>query len=199
MGFYGQHLDKLLRQTGATVESHGCCGTTPGYWTKGKYFRCGYFAVYASSQTVKLPCGKPRKTPKIADLLTSFKPNIVIVSLGANMVKFSEESIMLQTRSLADAIIKTGAKLYWISSPKGENKPEDLLDQQYETLKKALAGKAYLIDASYTRYYGNDGRHYNGTLGKKMAEMWAQAVVDEIQFGNHFAMAKFHDKFYREF
>lgn len=187
VGIYGREMDKHLRSTGAKVETYGSAGSSPSWWINGTTTRSGY---YAKNEEERVDSPKdwrtPRKTPKLPDLIEKFKPNVIVISLGANMIRNSGENIQKQVHDIAKIAQESGAKIIWVGPPDGREskKPTSKQDYLYDNLQQAASQYGTFIDSRPKTEYpasGGDGLHYWGKEGSRIAKEWASSVFEEIQ------------------
>lgn len=182
VGTYGEEMHRLLRSTGARVEQVGVAGARPDWFLMGTEGRSGWKERHADGQ-VSAPriWNTPRATPRLANLLSDHRPDVVIISLGGNMRGYSDSWIEDQTRRLLDVASSTGARVIWVSSP------QRLVDQTNpypytrftSLLERAVGTRAIFVDSSrLSRYAGGDGVHYSGALGSERAREWANGVFE---------------------
>jgi len=187
VGIYGKEIDKLLRATGAQVESYGSAGSSPSWWLSGKATRSGFFSRDAEGKTVQPRDWKaPHPTPKFPDLIRRSKPNIIMISLGANLIHSSGANIESQVHKIAQIAKESGAKIIWVGPPDGREskKPSSKQDYLYEHLQKAASQYGDFIDSRPLTEYpekGGDGLHYWGKEGSRTARSWANEVFKQIQ------------------
>jgi len=184
-GVFGGEMDKLLRSTGASVESYGSSGSSPSWWMNGQTTHSGFVARHADGRVEQPPWNSPHATPKLADLIREQKPDVLVVSLGGNMRGMSESQVKAQVKMLADVAKANGTKLVWAGPPDRradmENPAE--LERFNRMLRDAVAPYGGFVEGSkYTsEYAGGDGVHYGGEKGNRIAREWAGGVFGEIQ------------------
>ncbi|MBF2052272.1 MAG: hypothetical protein IGS03_02265 [Candidatus Sericytochromatia bacterium] len=187
VGIYGQEMDKHLRSTGAKVETYGSAGSSPSWWKTGQSTRSGFFSRDADGTTVQPKNWRdPHPTPKFKDLLGRFQPNVIMISLGANLINASSETIENQVREMAQAAKASGARLIWVGPPDGREskKPTSKQNQLYEHLERVAREYGDFIDSRPLTEYpasGGDGVHYWGPEGSRRARQWSQDVFDQVQ------------------
>jgi len=187
VGIYGQEMDKHLRATGAKVETYGSAGSSPLWWKTGQTTRSGFFSKNAEGQTVQPANWKdPHPTPKFKDLVGRFQPNVIMISLGANLIHSSGAAIEKQVHEMAQMAQASGAKIIWVGPPDGREskKPTEKQTQLYEHLQRAASQYGDFIDSRPLTEYpatGGDGVHYWGTEGSRIARNWAKEVFEQIQ------------------
>lgn len=187
VGIYGREMDKHLRSTGAKVETYGSAGSSPRWWITGQSTHSGFYGKDESGKT-DAPANwrDPHPTPKLADLLKRFRPNVVMISLGANMLGSNPAAIEKQVKELADIAKASGAKIIWVGPPDGREsvKPTSQQAALYEQLQKTASQYGDFIDSRPLTEYpasGGDGVHYWGKEGTKRATAWAQEVFNQLQ------------------
>ncbi|PKL76021.1 MAG: hypothetical protein CVV27_12365 [Candidatus Melainabacteria bacterium HGW-Melainabacteria-1] len=187
VGIYGKEMDKLLRATGAKVESYGSAGSSPRWWLTGQSTRSGFYGKDETGKTdAPADWRAPHPTPKLPNLLNRFKPNVVMISLGANLLGASPASIDKQVRELAEIAKASGAKIIWVGPPDGREskKPTSKQNALYAQLQKTASEYGAFIDSRPLTDYpakGGDGVHYWGSEGSKIAKSWAGNVYEQIQ------------------
>lgn len=187
VGIYGREMDKHLRSTGAKVETYGSAGSSPRWYLTGQETRSGFFGRDENGVTdAPADWKKPHPTPKLPDLLGRFQPNVIMISLGANLIGASPASIDKQVRELADIAKASGARIIWVGPPDGResNKPGEKQNALYAQLQKTASAYGDFIDSRPLTEYpasGGDGVHYWGKEGTRIAKQWSQDVFSQIQ------------------
>ena len=187
VGIYGKEMDKLLRATGAQVSSYGSAGSSPSWWLNGQTTHSGFFSRDAEGHTVQPKDWKaPHATPRLSTLIQQTQPNIIMISLGANLIQSNGENIESQVHKLAQIAKESGAKIIWVGPPDGREskKPSSKQNQLYDHLQRAASQYGTFIDSRPLTEYpekGGDGLHYWGTEGSKIAHSWANEVFNQIQ------------------
>lgn len=187
VGIYGHEMDKLLRSSGAQVETYGSAGSSPSWWFSGQTTHSGFYSKDAEGH-VDQPANwrSPHATPKFPDLVQKFQPNVIVISLGANLIHASGKTIETQVEKMAQAAKASGARLIWIGPPDGREskKPTSRQNELYAHLQKIASQYGDFIDSRpLTEYpaHGGDGLHYWGKEGGAIARSWAHAVYEQIQ------------------
>ncbi len=187
VGIYGQEMDKHLRSTGAQVETYGSAGSSPHWWISGRNTRSGFFGRNAAEETTRpARWNDPHPTPKLKELLERFRPNVVMFSLGANMIHNSAENIEQQMRQIADMAKSYGTDIIWVGPPDGRESKKSTANQNrlYQTLERVAQNYGDFIDSRPLTEYpatGGDGVHYGGKEGSRRAKAWAESVFEQIQ------------------
>ncbi len=185
VGTYGQEMDRLLRSTGASVESYGSSGSSPSWWLRGTTTRSGFVARHADGR-VEQPADwrAPTATPRLAELIRQQRPDVLVVSLGGNMRGLGPEAVRRQVSELAEVARANGTRLVWVGPPSRREDTGNRADiERFDrSLRDAVAPYgAYVASSPYTEYAGGDGIHYSGARGARVARDWAQRVFEEIQ------------------
>ena len=117
-------------------------------------------------------------------MLSTYKPSVLVVSLGANMVNTSESAQRSMITSLLDQAKAAGCKIVWVGPPDSRTLSDSACDKLYNVLKSELPKyDGVLVDSrQYTKYpSGGDGIHYWGTEGVATAKSWANSTMNQIQ------------------
>lgn len=187
VGIYGQEMDKHLRSTGAKVATYGSAGSSPKWWITGQTTRSGFFSRDAEEKTTQpAKWNDPHPTPKLKNLLEQFRPNVVIFSLGANLIQASPATVASQMREIADMAKAYGTEIIWVGPPDGREskKPTSKQNELYQTLEQVAKTYGDFIDSRPLTEYpasGGDGVHYWGKEGSRIAKGWAEDVFQQIQ------------------
>ena len=187
-GVYGKAIDEMMRETGATVNTIGVSGSSPSWWLNGTVGKSGYYAKDENGK-VDQPADwrTPRATPNLKELIKEKKPDVLVVSLGANLIGGIDAAIINQVRSICRVAKENNTQLVWIGPPNGREAKKSSAAQTklYFALKSAVSeyGATFIDSRPYTEYpaAGGDGLHYSGTEGSKIAKEWAQSVYNTIQ------------------
>ncbi len=187
VGIYGQEMDKHLRSSGAKVETYGSAGSSPHWWINGQTTRSGFFGRNQDEVTDKpAKWNDPHPTPKLNTLLERFRPNVVVFSLGANLINASPATVEKQMREVADMAKATGTRIIWVGPPDGREskKPTSKQNELYQTLERVAKEYGDFIDSRPLTEYpatGGDGVHYWGKEGSRTAKNWANEVFQQLQ------------------
>jgi hypothetical protein len=181
-GSYGTNLDNLARGTKAKVITYASWGSSPEWWFSGEKSD----HVWSKGLDGNSKRFDNYNTPLIEKVLKAEKPDVVIVTMGGNMMAHAtQENVTGSVNKIGTAITASGAKLFWAGPPKYD--PEKRTPEQLETfygfLAKAVSTHGTLIDSRkfIKEYHGTDGLHYSGIKGKKETAKWATGVFNEIQ------------------
>lgn len=120
--------------TGASVQTYGIGCTTPAQWVDGP----NYIPVDCAKSTtldfideagkmIQSKAGQDK--PRLSELKNSFKPTIIIISLGTNIEgyvgnKDAYDARIRASADLAKQAVDNGAKCYWIGPPKRKSEAD---------------------------------------------------------------------------
>lgn len=192
VGIYGREMDNLMRKTGAKVQTYGSAGSSPSWWLNGHSTKSGFYSKDDEGKVDSPADWKaPHETPKLNNLINNFKPNVIIISLGANLIKASGEQIEKEVKILADIAKESGAKIIWVGPPDGREsvKPDSKQSFLYDHLQKVAQQYGTFLDSRpYTEYpaTGGDGIHYWGKEGSEIAKSWASNIFHDIQISEQY-------------
>jgi hypothetical protein len=186
VGTFGNELDLLLRQKfgDAHVESYGSCGSSPSWWMSGKATSCGYKERHPhnkSKQTQK------HSTPKLPKLLIDDKPDHLVIAMGGNLLKSSEEAAVREIKNFLTQIRALGvSSCTWIGPPQGWKRPSNTLDllRAYEAEITPFCTFINSYEFEYLRIPKGkgDGIHYDSfSGGPALAKRWAIDVALKIK------------------
>lgn len=209
-GFYGKEIDRLLRLTGANVRTYGSSGSSPNSWLNGYITKSGFFykdenenskipddwKIISLEFDLELKKGTkkdwqiPTKTPNIKDIIGEFNPNIVIFSLGANMIYSSNSDIENQVKEICEIAKSYKCRIIWVGPPNGrsDKKTPEQQERLYSHIQKIVLEYGTFIDSRPYTYYPDswtaprfDGVHFLGDEGKSLSKDWANRVFQKIQ------------------
>ncbi len=189
VGIYGKTIDALLRTTGAKVTTVGSSGSSPSWWIESKVTKSGFY-MNDENGNIDSPIDwkTPHITPKLTDLIEKYHPNIIIFSLGANLIHQNKEKIESEVSQILEIAKKNKIKIIWVGPPNGKIniKPKEVQDFLYQHLKvivKMYEGD-FIDSRPYTYYPENmkgDGVHFGGVKGTKIAKDWSKQIFMQIQ------------------
>ena len=184
-GVYGKTIDGLMRDTGATVNTTAVAGSNPSWFMNGTTGKCGYYSKDENGNVTEPYWQTPMKTPLLQNMIDTYKPSVLVVSLGANMVGYSESTQRSMVDSICDKAKAAGCKIVWVGPPDSRIQDKGQVSSLYSVLKSEVAKyDGVVVDSrEYTDYpsSGGDGLHYSGNEGTKKAQTWANEVMDAIQ------------------
>lgn len=183
VGPYGQTLDQLARATGATVSTQAAWGASPPWLFSGHET----YKLWTRDSEGEANTQMKVATPLLNDLLARERPDVVIVTMGGNMIagNASQGEVMTQVSQIGNAVSASGAELVWVGPPKYDpnKRSAAVVDEFYGKLRNAVPEYGTLIDSRphISEYAGTDGLHYSGDKGERIAREWANGVFGEIQ------------------
>ncbi|MGV3524324.1 MAG: SGNH/GDSL hydrolase family protein [Candidatus Sericytochromatia bacterium] len=183
VGPYGKSIDELARATGATVSTHASWGASPAWFVNGNE-TYKYWSRNAEGQEATQ---MHAKTPVLTDLLASHRPDVVVVTLGGNLIagNASQADVTRQVSEIGNAVSASGARLVWVGPPKYDPKTRspEVVEQLYQKLGNIVPEFGTLVDSRphVEAYAGTDGLHYSGPEGERIAGEWAAGVFETIQ------------------
>ena len=174
---YADTLDECFRYCPGVSSVHTviCCGTNPLSWLKAAPYssaktRCGFLEKRNTAEGIKeerdiygMKKGHkpaPHVIPKIEDLVSSLKPDIIVFQCGNNFFDlFSRgkpvtEKSGIVMRAHVTPLVKwltTSApsvkKWYWVTPPEAGNVTPEVQTFIYDTIKQSVDGYAVMLDS----------------------------------------------------
>jgi hypothetical protein len=174
---YADTLDDCFRSCPGVSSVHTviCCGTNPLSWLKAAPYssaktRCGFLEKTTTADGVKeerdiygMKKGhkpSPHVIPKIEDLVSSLKPDIIVFQCGNNFFDlFSRgkpvtEKSGIVMRAHVTPLVKwltTSApsvkKWYWVTPPEAGNVTPEVQSFIFDTIKEGVNGYAVMLDS----------------------------------------------------
>jgi hypothetical protein len=203
---FGESLDKKFRSD-AQVKStftYMACGTIPVSWLKQKPFTnaktyCGFWSIESDPDAAKpkefqdtygMRRGsrpKPHLVPKLDDLLSAIRPEILVMQTGNNILSlFRDGKTVLPARHgpilkqliapfLSEALKapSTLQRIYWVASPTSGRVSKGVQDFVVEQVRMLSAGEVTVIDSrplvSYPyRHMAPDREHFSEQAAGKI-------------------------------
>jgi len=183
VGPYGKTLDEMVRATGATVSTHASWGASPAWFFNGNETYKYWTRDASGQQETRIKAD----TPRLNDLLARERPDVVVVTMGGNMIaaNASQADVTMQVSQIGNAVSASGAQLVWVGPPKyaPQKRSPEVVEQFYQKLGNIVPEYGTLIDSRphIKEYAGSDGLHYSGAKGESIARQWAQGVFQELQ------------------
>lgn len=211
---FGKRLDERFRKSPRTKATftYIACGTNPLSWLKERPYahiqtHCGFVSIESNGS------GRPRElqdvygmrrghvpiphaVPKLEDLLTTLRPDILIMQTGTNLFDlFPDHKTVIPNRHgpalrsyLAPFITKasrspsTLKKIYWVGSPTSGRVSKEIQDFVFEQIRTDIGSVANIIDSRTLvpypyQHMEPDKEHF---LGAEM-DMWADKVFDVVE------------------
>jgi len=210
---FGKRLDERFRKDpriNATF-TYIACGTNPLSWLKDRPYtniktHCGFISIESDGS------GRPRElqdvygmrrghvpiphaVPKLEDLLTTHRPDILIMQTGTNLFDLFPDHRTVnpnrhgpELRSYFAPFINKAVrspsplrKIYWVASPTSGRVSKEIQDFVLEQTQRDVGGVASVIDSRtlvpYPYHHMEpDKEHF---LGADM-DLWADKVFDTV-------------------
>lgn len=182
-GTYGRELYRLLTSEGYEVQAYGCVSAQPLHYLSGG-FNCR--KDWGSSINNQL---SEYKTSSVEELISSFQPDVIVVSLGGNQLKgdtvYNPESINELFKKIQ------GKECYWVGPPWGPYATKKAFKDYFNYLEQ-YKGKCVVVDSlSLTdhnfcgaqRFCSGETRvHLDeyGQEGVDVAKQWAKGAFDAV-------------------
>lgn len=178
VGPFGWRLDEQLRKKGHQVATYASCGSIAKWWTTtSQPTTCGY---YSNDLNNTVTTSKTHPTPLLPELLKTVKPDSVIVELGSNYVKYTNDDFVKQDlKKLVQQIKDSGANCFWITAP-DMRLYRDALPRLDKLVQESVGEDCRIFDSKTVTSYpatGGDGVHYWFKEGAPIANYWADEVV----------------------
>lgn len=184
VGVFGDELDSKLRGTGAQVATYASAGASADWFVKGTPTKYGYSERHADGSKSTTPYGQSHATPKLEQLIAKEKPQVIVVNLGANFRGSGPAGIKQQVSSLGEIAKKHNIPIVWVGPPKSQkdNANSGTLQKFDQDMAAAVAPYGtYVASTPFVpKYVGNDGLHFGGAEGNKIAKGWANGVFQAI-------------------
>jgi hypothetical protein len=211
---FGESLDKKFRRYSQVKSTftYMACGTIPVSWLKQKPFTnaktyCGFWSIESVPDVAKpkefqdtygMRRGyrpKPHPVPKLDDLLSTIRPDILVMQTGNNILSlFRDGKTVLPARHgpilkrlIAPFLVEalkapsTLQRIYWVASPTSGRVSKGVQDFVVEQVRMLSAGEVTVIDSrplvSYPyRHMAPDREHFFGA----QMDQWAESVFKII-------------------
>jgi hypothetical protein len=188
IGAFGQTFDHSLRSSGFQVHTVVAGGASPYYWLKSYQSLPCTIGFWEKSPSSERRLGYVRAVPKLEDLISEHKPNVVVVQTGINLYatlrskRRSKQENVTEVTSLIEqmcySIAKEGATSYWVLPPHShEKRYSKELQMELTSIMQGVVKKyegEVFESQKVTRfedpYPATDGIHYGPTEARGWAE-----------------------------
>lgn len=188
IGAFGQTFDHSLRSSGFQVHTVVAGGASPYYWLKSYQSLPCTIGFWEKSPSSERRLGYVRAVPKLEDLISEHKPNVVVVQTGINLYatlrskRRSKQENVTEVTSLIEqmcySIAKAGATSYWVLPPHShEKRYSKELQMELTSIMQGVVKKyegEVFESQKVTRfedpYPATDGIHYGPTEARGWAE-----------------------------
>lgn len=211
---FGKRLDERFRKSSRVKATftYLTCGTNPLSWLKERPYaniktHCGFVSIESTgpgrAREVQDVYGMRRgysprahAVPKLEDLLTTVRPDILIMQTGTNLFDlFPDKKTVSPNRhgpALRSYLVpfmtkavrspSTLRKVYWVASPTSGRVSKEVQDFVVQQTRADIGHIATVIDSrtlvSYPyRHMEPDKEHF---IGEEM-DMWADKVFDLVE------------------
>lgn len=184
-GNFGNVIDKYLREQSNQVVSISSCGSSPSTWVNNsnnfKATNCGYWRKTSDQNEIRV---KSQKLDTLQNELMNLNPQLVIVSLGTNILSSSQniKNEIPKVEILLSQIQKVKAQCIWIGPPDLSRSPfSNHLKVGIKALQEVIEkNNCRFIDSTKITKYPTgklDGIHYD----TKGSSNWGFAVIPQLQ------------------
>ena len=210
---FGKRLDERFRKNPRVKATYTyvACGTNPLSWLKERPYtniktHCGFISIESNGS------GRPRElqdvygmrrghvpiphaVPKLEDLVTTLRPDILIMQTGTNLFDLFPDhktvnpnrhgselrSYLVPFVTKATRSPSTLRKIYWVASPTSGRVSKEIQDFVFGQIRSDIGNVASIIDSrtlvSYPYHHMEpDKEHF---IGEDM-DLWADKVFDFV-------------------
>lgn len=188
IGAFGQTFDHSLRSSGFQVHTVVAGGASPYYWLKSYQSLPCTIGFWEKSPSAERRLGYVRAVPKLEDLISEHKPNVVVVQTGINLYatlrskRRAKQENVAEVRSLIEqmcySVAKAGATSYWVLPPHSHEKRYSReLQMELTSIMQGVVEKyegevfeSQKVTKFDDPYPATDGIHYGPTEARGWAE-----------------------------
>lgn len=180
-GKLGTTIDKNLSSISERVILEASCGATPNTWLGTNKFEktvCGFWKKDGKDEVRSVE----HQTPKFADELAKYRPDITIVQLGTNIAVNAPKNATKSIVAMMTAISAEGSKCIWIGPPDANSKIVTRIRLKETNLLLSDLAKKYncdYIDSLKLTSFpakNKEGIHYPPSLSAE----WGEKVSVEL-------------------
>ncbi len=183
-GIFGSYWhDKLSSNQEIKLTLFARGGSTSESWLHYETLEGDFRKIDIKGKSSRI---KRSSMPALKDLLSAYTPDVVIIQLGGNMVRWSDESIRLSVKELISQIKEKSTRCLWIAPPNGHARPEPRFSEFYPVLKELVReeGCTFFDSRNHTTYPEGkgDGIHFDslGFKGRILVKKWVRGLWDEM-------------------
>jgi hypothetical protein len=194
VGKFGEILRNYLVSTyGAeNVAVYASCGSSPENWLRSEpsfVTPCGYREQTPRRSTV-IDAHTHIRTPKLEDLVATYRPTILIVQLGTNWMDkllsgnpAKEEEMRMYLDRFISVARSRSRRIIWITPPDSSHYPARVQRRVASLIKEGADRDGFsIIDSKPMTNYvvgktGGDGVHYNAEASAR----WASQVIVRLK------------------
>lgn len=180
-GKLGATIEKNLSTVSDRIILEASCGATPSTWLGNNKFEktvCGFWKKDGASEVRS----QEHQTPKFADELAKYRPDVTIVQLGTNIAVNAPKNATKSVVAMMNAISAEGSKCIWIGPPDANSKVvtrESLKETNLLLSELAKVHKCFYIDSLKLTSFpakNKEGIHYPPSLSAE----WGEKVSVEL-------------------
>ena len=194
VGKFGEILrDYLANAYGAeNIAVYGSCGSSPENWLGSEptfFTPCGY-REHTPRKSRVIDARTHIRTPKLEELISTYRPTILIVQLGTNWMDrlvSGNPAKEQEMRVFLDRFIRVARgrprRIIWITPPDSAHYPARVQRRVANLIKEAADRDQFeIIDSKPMTNYvvgktGGDGVHYNAESSRR----WADQVITRLK------------------
>ncbi len=195
----GLYLYEDLKPYTSELVVKGNASSAPFSWLGDKIYSYtgGTFSASTNKETQSTYWKLKKPVPKLKDLLTEQRPDLVVVELGANDVRaitdldgnidqYNFKKRLVYAREMVELINIYGARCAWVGPPNGASKSEASQKVIYKLLKEALEGECEFFETDQRKYFAEgkshskhcDGYHFSCTKTQKAkVKEWSKEIL----------------------
>ncbi len=188
IGAFGRTFDAALRSEGFQVHTVAAGGASPYHWLRNYQSLPCTVGYWEKSESNERREGCVPAVPKLEDLMSETKPDVVVVQTGVNLYatlrsqRRPKQENVAEVRSLIDQMCRSisdgGAVSYWILPPRShENRYSRELQEELAALMRGVVashGEMVFESRAVTEfadpYPATDGIHYRPAEAAGWAE-----------------------------
>jgi hypothetical protein len=180
-GKLGTTIDKNLSSVSERIILEASCGATPSTWLGNNKFEktvCGFWKKDGKDEVRSVE----HQTPKFADELAKYRPDVTIVQLGTNIAVNAPKNATKSIVAMMTAISTEGSKCIWIGPPDANSKVvtrERLKETNLLLSELAKKNNCDYIDSLKLTSFpvkNKEGIHYPPSLSAE----WGEKVSVEL-------------------
>jgi hypothetical protein len=178
VGPFGHLLVDELKQLSPRTSLYASCGTVASSWFLGSKTKCGF---YFRTEQDKVLEGRNGNTPKLPGMISTMKPDLLVVELSGNYLKgFDQASAVADMKKMIDLIKQQPIACLWVSAPDSRTNRQER-SRIFSWVMEAVGDRCTVVDGrAHTRYpeTGGDGVHY---FREADVREWVDAVANEAK------------------
>ena len=180
---YGLELYTQFKNHGDNIRSYSLFGSDPGHWNNGDRHSLIYLKshplVFIDENNQRTE--STEKNPTFDTFNTDFKPDIIIITLGTNIINqiaTDNSDVIKNTKELSQKASQN-SYCYWVGPPNIKDNRKDNLNSAIQKIKTIVEPNCEFIDSkplSDETKLNSDNIHYTAEGGQQ----WAQNVFKAL-------------------